>query len=229
MLSKKILPACLLVLMTACSFEDGDSLYAQGQTAFTDGNYQQAISHFEKALDKSTIENSKSDVLTSIGNVYLELDQTEQAISFLEQAIDEDIANYKAYFNLGIAYELIGDVGLADEMYQTALKLKPDDAAMNTYLGAKAMERGNYDAAIEHMVQALLVDNSLAITHANLALVYSQVGRFEEAQNEAEQARQLGYEDMAKLDQLMASIQQRKIVNSEQDQALQEEPVTDTK
>ena len=212
-LYKKILLACTLIVMTACLFDDGDSLYAQGQAAYTTGDYQQALSYFEKALDKSTIEASKSDVLTSIGNTYIELDQAEQAINFLEHAVNEDIANFKAYFNLGIAYELVGDVELADEMYQTALKLKPDDAAINTYLGAKAMERGNYDAAIEHMVQALLVDNSIAITHANLALVYSQVGRIEEAQNEAEQARQLGYEDMTKLTELMLKIQKQKDIS----------------
>jgi Flp pilus assembly protein TadD len=113
----------------------------------------------------------------------------------------EAIANY--YNNQGFLYgyyaETAGDQGenfdpsTAElEMYQMALKVRPDFGRARNNLGVALRRRGKVDEAIEQYKLALQKDPKFSEARSNLGAAYYSMGRTEDAIREFEAAAKLG-------------------------------------
>ncbi|MDJ0707754.1 MAG: tetratricopeptide repeat protein [Leptolyngbyaceae cyanobacterium MO_188.B28] len=184
-----------LLLLIGCSGlpTNGDSDVRTALDLYKRREFAEAIPHLQNSLDKPIGEYSRSEVLTMIGNCYNELDQFEESLKYHDLSIQEDPENYKAYVNKGIVYRLTGEYAQAGDMYSKALEIEPDYPELHASMGALAIYQEDYSVAIDYLERALELDDTLAVTHSNLALAYATVGRFDEAEKALKEAVVRGY------------------------------------
>ena len=187
---------CILtmpVLIGCGRHANGDSDVDNAMRLYEQRKFAEAIPHLQNALGKPLGVYTRSEVLTTIGNCYNELEQFEESLEYHDRAIDEDPKNHQAYVNKGVVYRLMGDYDEAEKLYSTALDLAPDYAELHASMGALAIYQDDYKAAVNHLERAVELDDTLAVAHSNLAFAYATVGRFDEADKELKKAVIRGY------------------------------------
>ncbi|CEO99511.1 Tetratricopeptide repeat [Plasmodiophora brassicae] len=61
---------------------------------------------------------------------YLKLNEPDKAKKFATAVLDRDASNVKALFRRGCAYEMLGELGAAEEDWKRAHELQPSDRAI---------------------------------------------------------------------------------------------------
>jgi Tetratricopeptide repeat len=126
--------------------------------------------------------------LVEKGVAQYKLGNYNQAIDFLESAIEADGSDAVTYYQIGLAYMAANgrEHGLEDaEMaFRTAASLQPSWAAPYQLLAESLIRRGYFSGAIDPARQAVQLDSSQAVTWMTLGRAYRGAGR----QSEAEQA-----------------------------------------
>ncbi|MEM1019502.1 MAG: tetratricopeptide repeat protein [Sphingomonadales bacterium] len=86
--------------------------------------YKDAIADYEQALD---IDPALAEAKINMGAALIGLRRYASAIAYLEEGLTETpISPHVAYYNLGIAHELIGDFQSARAHYSSALEIAPE-------------------------------------------------------------------------------------------------------
>ena len=185
----------------------GDDLARQAIDLHLKDNYTLSIQTLEQAIKKGVSRRYKMlDLLTIMGNNYMELGEQEKALTWYSKAIDLDKRAYKAWVGMGISYRKQGKLQEAERCYQTALSIEPKYAELHASLGALYFIQGKAALAVETLEKAVRLDPSLAIAHANLALAYALAGRFEPADASLRQAVALGYKEYENIRQRIAAL-----------------------
>ncbi|MBW6535528.1 MAG: tetratricopeptide repeat protein [Mariniphaga sp.] len=98
-----------------------------------------ALGALQEGFEKYPEDNT---VLTSMIQIYLDLDRTEDAMKYLDMAIQQDPGNSTFYFAQGTLYEKIGNEEKAIEAYENAIE--NDESFFNAYynLGALYYNKG---------------------------------------------------------------------------------------
>lgn len=91
----------------------------------------------------------------------------ERAIQTFKRIIDLSSNNYRAHYNLGIAYYNLGEMENAKSSFEKALKIKPDYKYCFYNLGLIYEALENYEEALENYEQALKIDPNF--TYARVA------------------------------------------------------------
>jgi Tfp pilus assembly protein PilF len=99
--------------------------------------------------------------------------------------------SYKGFYNLGNLYFGEGENEKASQMWETALKKKPDMIAVYNNLGVAYERSGDYSKA-ELYYRKLLDGHSNSTVHTNLAKVLVKQGRLEEARESFDDAIEAG-------------------------------------
>jgi tetratricopeptide (TPR) repeat protein len=96
-----------------------------------------------------------SDVLTSMGSMFLMIDEKDYAVNCLLKAVDADHANAQAYYYLGLANAVNNRLESAAEFFAHALDIKPEyvDALRDSAIVSLAM--GRIDSASEKVKKAI--------------------------------------------------------------------------
>lgn len=125
---------CFVGVVSACATQVRDT----GKTATTNpGQYNEAIAAAKegdtgKAIDllkKVTKENPNFSVAyTDLGLQYLQLNELDEAERAFEKSISLDSGDFVAYNHRGVILRRKGDFSGAKNMYQSAIKYKPDYA-----------------------------------------------------------------------------------------------------
>ncbi len=185
----------LLFITSGCDVSpSGDYLVERGAVYYEQNDYAAAIGELQKSLDKPRSNFTESEVLTLIGNCYVELGEYEEAIRFHNKAIKADPKYHKAYVNKGIVCRIQGDFDEAEKLYSKALELEPEYAELHVSLGALYIHQEQYDKAVAHLEKGVELDDTLAVGHSNLALAYATVGRFADAKKQLKKAILQGYD-----------------------------------
>ena len=116
---------------------------------------------------------------------YLQSDNNQGLISWSPETHND----------LGVAYHVQGEIGLAIEEYREALRINPDYADAYSNLGAAYYAQGEVDLAIKSWEDALRIEPSLAQTHHNLGVAYKAQGMLALAVNELEKALRIDPND----------------------------------
>lgn len=130
-------------------------------------NYKPALDWLNEVL---LIEGRNSNALFLKGNIYKELQDTSNAITFIQASIDANPEYFDAYEQLGVLYASKGD-SLAVVYYKKAIELRPNEA--NTYynLGVYYQEREEWNRALESYASAIQVNPKHFNSHYNMGYI----------------------------------------------------------
>jgi tetratricopeptide (TPR) repeat protein len=139
-----------------------------------DGEFEEAIEILEDLYNSNpnseTIKSTFIDALFKYG-FYLNDDyilEYSKAIQYFEKIIEIDPKNYRAHYNLGIAYFNLENFDDALKSCAIALDLKPDYKHCYYNMGLIYEARDQLKSALEHYQRALDIDPNF--TYAKQAI-----------------------------------------------------------
>lgn len=183
--------------------------YEQGYAAYQQGNYEEALSHYEFALKQARKEQFHQGIAVNLigsGFVYGLLGQHEKAFGRLEEAL-QLARNLKQPHEVAVCLHSLGAVYFFSSQYNKALEhfeaalqvqqgfTKPRDmAAVMNSLGIAYGSLGDYDKALEYFAEGLQLHqkqpnaDDVAAILLNTATVYTFQQRYEDAERTIREA-----------------------------------------
>lgn len=121
-----------------------------------------------------------------LGVVYLYKKQHDQAMAAVEKGIALDPNDDSGYAWLGFLLTSVGRPEKAIRLVENALRLNPRNPLFSlTILGRAYSLTGRYEEAIATLKRAINANPNYLPPHINLTIIYSELGREEEAKAEA--------------------------------------------
>lgn len=154
--------------MTSKGDKEEKDFFATALEYHKEGDYKQAIEHYNKALDAYGTEKK---TLVLLGNVYYLTQDFEKAKSAYEKALKLDPNYSKAHFNLGMLYDQVGRYEDALKAYKKTLELEDDFAEAYANIGDVYKEVGDLDNAILSYQRALELDDTLEGPKSGLSFI----------------------------------------------------------
>jgi SAM-dependent methyltransferase/Flp pilus assembly protein TadD len=93
----------------------------------------------------------------------------------------QSVSSVDQLFHLGLAHHSDGRLAEAENILRSALQIDPKHSGCLNSLGILAYQRGDPEAAIMLIGQAITANNRIAEYHYNIGLVFAGVGRMDEA------------------------------------------------
>ncbi|WP_434265857.1 type IV pilus biogenesis/stability protein PilW [Alteromonas macleodii] len=119
----------------------------------------------------------------SLGLTYLQNNNYTQAKKNLDKALEFNPRSADVQFAMAYYYQLVGDNLRAEEYYETAINLAPNNGDIANSYGAFKCQNGEYEKAKAYFFDA--INNRLyanaAQTYENLALCAQSQGKLDEA------------------------------------------------
>lgn len=166
----------------------------QGVEMLEAGNYDAALDHFQRALDKDP-EFSRAHV--NLGMVLAERGKVDDAIRHYERALAINPRLPMAYVNLGFALTLKGRHDDAIARYREALRIDPHHALAHNNLGYALLQQKRLKPALEHLRRAVELAPKDRRARHNLALCLTQTGDLAEAVRHLDTIVQQAPDDIA--------------------------------
>jgi tetratricopeptide (TPR) repeat protein len=172
-----------------CTSDNWFGQNSLGNALLKKGSVDDAISHFQKALQ---IIPDNAEVCYNLGDALLKKGSVDEAISHFQRALQIKPDYMEAHNNLGNALFKKGNVDEAIVHFQKALQIKPDHAEIRDNLGiALAKAHGDYantlvrmgrdDEAIVEFREALELFPDFADARHDLAVILLHKGQVDEA------------------------------------------------
>ena len=129
-------------------------------------------------LWSDTIKKSPTNpvVNASLAATYMNKNNIEEAIFYYKKAINYDLGNFRAIYNLAIIYENIGDYRSAIAYYLQAIRVKPSHYRAYFNLAIIYEKTGNIPDAIDAYKAAIKWSPEDDIIEHNLANLYQSIG-----------------------------------------------------
>ncbi len=121
------------------------------------------------------------DVLNLLALLRIQRDDSEEAVSLLQQAVTIDPAYAAAHNNLGNVLKLTGRIDEAEAAYRRVLELAPEHADAWNNLGIVHRLKDRPKEAEEALRQAIRFNPKLVDAYYNLGRLLDSLRRFEEA------------------------------------------------
>ena len=150
--------------------------------------WQNSLTLWADAVEKSPRSNTANALM---GVVCMDLGMDEEAVKYLERAVEILPYDYQSRNNLGIVYGRSGEPEKALREFAMAMRLRPDDDTIKInlsvfYYGQKEYE--NAERVLRHLIDKNPKDANL---YFRLGLVYREMGKKEAAVSELLKARDL--------------------------------------
>jgi Flp pilus assembly protein TadD len=125
---------------------------------------------------------SDAAIVGEVGKVRLAGGQLNEAIKLLQRAGELDAQDWKSRSALGVAYDRLGDARKAEESYQAALAVSPNNASvLNNFALSRAMAN-DLSTARDLLQRAVSSANGDLRVRQNLALIYALSGNMAQAE-----------------------------------------------
>jgi len=202
------------------------SLFAIGQSYYTQGAYADSLEMIQKAVGSVAPGTELVEVLADayfrLGWLHqVPIGDNEQAIADYDQAIALKPDYALAYYNRGIAYRQKGDLDHAIADYDRAIALEPDYTDAYVSRGIAYRQKGDLDHAIADYDQAIALEPDDADAYNNRGVAYDYKGDLDHAIADYDQAialkpdfavayrnRGIAYADKGDLDHAIADYDQ---------------------
>lgn len=156
------------------------AVYNEGAAAFNEERYEEALGHFERAveLEPSLVEARRVLTLT-----YFQLQDWEGAMRSAEELVELEAAGEAA---LTIGFDAATQLGRPDraEIFLDRLVGEgsdPEIAARVYNLGVAKLRAGDRQAAVERFEQAIEMNPQLGAAYNGIATVYLEDERYDDA------------------------------------------------
>jgi Flp pilus assembly protein TadD len=147
------------------------------------GRYDQAVAVMQAAAVKAPTD---LDVLCAYGKALADSGQLEQAARVLANSYTPDDPNWSSLSAQGAVADRLGDHQAAQRFYQSALKIAPQEPSVLNNLGLSYALDKRLREAEQTLRQAAAQPSADDRVRANLALVLSLEGKFDEAERVAQ-------------------------------------------
>jgi tetratricopeptide (TPR) repeat protein len=127
----------------------------------------------------------------NLGYAYTGLHKHEEAVAMYRKALELDPNLFEARLNLGILLIQLNNPQGALEHLEKAATLKPDHLRAQLYYGRALALTGQTERAEKQYQMVLRLDPRLAIAHYDLAQLYLQQKRYQEALGSFQKASEL--------------------------------------
>lgn len=161
--------------------------FAAGQLAESQGAIPMAIEQYKAALK---LDPKHQPSLYRLGVLYAQNHQFDLAISSWKQYVKATGDSATAMGNLAFCYELAGRTSDAENAYKAGIQKEPANQSCRVNFGLMLARQGRVDEAKTQWAAVL----KPAEVHYNLASVYEQLGRKDDAKSEYEKALELNPE-----------------------------------
>jgi tetratricopeptide (TPR) repeat protein len=166
---------------------DAQSALMLGRLYKADNQPQKAEALFEKVLT----ENPDSrNVLANLTQLYFDQGSYDKIISLLENIPDSRMDPALLYL-LGSSYSQKRDFAKAEDAFKRALEREPDSDDIRRAYAEALMAQGKMQEARGQLQEIVKSDPQSPMSYVRLAQLDRQMGNFEEARKELEQAQGL--------------------------------------
>jgi Flp pilus assembly protein TadD len=172
----------------ACTSDNYVAHYSLGDALLQKGSVDEAITHFQTALQ---INPNYAEAHNYLGNILLQNGRVDEAIAHYQKALQITPDYVYACYDLGNALLKKGRVDEAITQYQKALQINPDHAEAHNNLGNALLQKGRVAEAITQYQKALQIKPDYAVVHDNLGNVLLQKGNVDEAITQYQKALQI--------------------------------------
>jgi tetratricopeptide (TPR) repeat protein len=135
------------------------------------------------------------DIYFHLGLAFQEQMEGDSAIFYYEKAIAEDSVMFKAFANMGVLHDNMGNYLGAIRNYRKAIELQPGAVLPNSHIAHLYYRMDNYETAIEYLTKALKNNPEHPQPHFYLAIFFWDSLMYQEAINEWEMVIKLAPED----------------------------------
>lgn len=152
--------------------------FEKATKAEREGNHQEAIDHYEKAL---AIAPAMYTARNNLASLYLEQHRFDEAERQLKKVIAENHADANAYFNLANVYLLTNRLREATDSVEEGLKRQPQSGLGEFLMGSVLVRKGDTKEGERHFRIALNNDPNLTNAHLALVNLYVKESRSDDA------------------------------------------------
>lgn len=125
------------------------------------------------------------EVAFRLGELQLLRGNAAEALKQFNLALDTRKDDPKLYNAAGVAYSLSGRYDLARENYERGLGVAPDDPALRNNYGLMQLSTGDFEGALKTLSSLVQSPQATDRYRINLALVYTALGKTDEAEKAA--------------------------------------------
>ena len=130
----------------------------------------------ENLLQRAVSLSNPSSILSASRYADVRQKKFSAAIETLDRALSSDPSDAIALFDIGIAYEGIGDIDKSIAAFRKAADINPSYVNAHYNLGTLLMRMGRYHEAIESLNRAILLNPQFSDAIYNIAAAYAQLG-----------------------------------------------------
>jgi Flp pilus assembly protein TadD len=121
-------------------------------------------------------------IIAEAGKVRLAAGQLQEAVVLLQRVAALEPQDWKSRSALGVAYDRLGNSKRAEESYQDALKISPDNVSVLNNLALSRAMANDLGGARELLQRAVAIAGSDIRVRQNLALIYALSGDMAQAE-----------------------------------------------
>ncbi len=152
---------------------DAKRLNNAGVMSYHNGQYEQALELFKKAL---AIDGEFTEAYNNLGLTYTEMNQEDDATENFKKAIELNPDLSATYNNLGYVFYRMGSYVEAVEMYNEAIGRSKDNSSAWTNLGNAFYKLDQAEEALDAWNKAIEVDPGNEKAKRNLKRFHAEVG-----------------------------------------------------
>jgi arylsulfatase A-like enzyme/Flp pilus assembly protein TadD len=152
------------------------------------GNFPEAVKAKRKAVE---LMPESPDLHFELGNVLVEAQDYEAAVTELEGVEAEMPGSWKAKFLLAMAYSRTDRLPQAISECEKVLAVLPEQYGANLLLGRVLLRSGDAEAALPRLMKAASLRPGAPEPHLSLADAYAKLGRNDDAERERNVGKRL--------------------------------------
>ncbi|OGC08091.1 hypothetical protein A2V82_05095 [candidate division KSB1 bacterium RBG_16_48_16] len=157
---------------------DSKIAFNDGNTAYKKGQYESAISFYQKAID---LNSNNPKAYYGEGLALTKLRRYEEAIGAFEKAVELSPSYDEAYAAMGSTYDDIGKLDEAIASYQKAVEINPTSKTSIYNLGGVYKKAKDNRNAIKYFQLATQVDPEYYRAFSSLGTAYFDDGQVDNA------------------------------------------------
>ena len=179
------LPIYLIILGCDRAEKDTELFFIQGNVAYKNGNFEEAIKFYSEAIEKMP---KFADAYNNRGRVKLELDNLEGAIQDFEKAVSIDDNFYMAKFNLAEAYSNTDKLDESLTLLKQISNQYKDSSFYFITLSNVFIQKNNFSEANSNLAVALKLNPKNDKGYTNLGYIQYSDKNYNAAKQNFEKA-----------------------------------------
>ncbi|HDS09391.1 MAG TPA: tetratricopeptide repeat protein, partial [Firmicutes bacterium] len=165
---------------------DGYQYLEWAKTEFTQNlDYENGIEYLVQALElfsEGQYKKGEVNALSQAGDIFQNTGNMYLAFEFYTRLLKKFPDEKEGHIGISSTFTLLLDFQGAADAAETGLKLFPEDATLNNYMGFNLRKMGRFEEAIPYLVKARDLDRNFFAPVESLLICYVNLERYEEAQ-----------------------------------------------